>query len=176
MLTSDAGGNAEWKDIPNRAQKVEFAFRARNNDEQPVETGTGTYIYARYDLDELTLPHRFNTGERFNFTTGVFTAPRKGYYLFNAGIRVDITNGTNPGSHHVTATVKRRSADGAITDYRGIVNETQLVNGKYSYNVSTLYLLDANDEVYIEITRASGGRNYNITTGFFEGIAIGLFE
>ncbi|OJV20508.1 MAG: hypothetical protein BGO21_07980 [Dyadobacter sp. 50-39] len=176
VLTSDAGGNAEWKDIPIRDQKVEYAFRARNDVAVDVQTGSNTYVYEGYDLKTETAGNRFNTGDRFNFTSGVFTALKKGYYLFNAGIRVDIKNGTTPGSHQVTASVKRRSADGTFSDYRGIVNETELVNGKYSYNVSTLYLLEANDQVYIDITRAVPGRDYKIVSGFLEGVAIGLFE
>lgn len=176
VLTSDAGGNAEWKDIPIRDQKVEYAFRARNDAPVDVQTGTATYIYAGYDVKPETAGNRFNTGDRFNFTNGVFTALKKGYYLFNAGIRVEITNGTTPGHHQVTAIVKRRGADGVFSDYRGIANETELVNGKYSYNVSTLYLLEANDQVFIEITRAAPGREYKIVSGFLEGVAIGLFE
>lgn len=173
VLTSDANGNAEWKPA-GPEQTVKYAFRSRKVDGVDVAAGQGDFVYNGYETSNAEAARRFNIGNRFDPASGKFTAPRKGYYMFNAGIRIEVSGGAAIPARKVKAYVARIS-NGLRVDERGIVGEAELSDGKYSYNLSTLYLLEENDQVQIEIWKTSGEPPYKITSGFFEGITVGAF-
>jgi len=86
ILTSDAAGNASWKDQNN------YLFSVYNNSsEQVLVNGAPT---ADVKLNDIFT----NESGVYNITTKTFTAPKDGIYHFDVDLGINASNGTtNPG-------------------------------------------------------------------------------
>jgi hypothetical protein len=133
VLTSDASGNASWKN-----STINTGFSVFNSANQTIPSGSATQLsFNTIDFDDAVA---------FNTTNGTYTAPSAGVYQFNATV---VWNLFSSGSSYTTlelykgATLIRQCIQPANTNYNSV-------------NMSVTVKLNAGDQITLRAYQNTG--------------------
>ncbi|MBS1644751.1 MAG: hypothetical protein JST36_06890 [Bacteroidetes bacterium] len=167
LLTSDASGNASWKESPTKADAA-MTFMIPNSSHplgwQSVSSGTAVTVPFQ---DNVSGTAGFDNGNNFNNTTKAYTVPSNGFYHVFTSLNLNNLIAASGGAIQVQILVTRGSATTSYT-----VHQSYLDNGDYlPANVNGVYdmPLQAGDVVKIQFYQSSGVTQYMIPgegTGF----------
>jgi hypothetical protein len=139
VLTSNGAGVApSYQAIPTPSGSGTVSFRATGH------AGGTVYADAYVDTFDLWTTENFDTGSNFDPTTGTFTAPQAGKYLFTFFVSTTVTAGTCQFNISVGGVECARNSGGPIFS-------------------SVILDLAQSATVQITLYQALNGNNWNIT-------------
>ena len=148
--TQDNGSNAPASNLAN--------FQALTFTTKTNVTGDGTAYAIVFDYES------YDASDSYSVSTGLFTAPMRGYYTFNAGFRLENLNANTSNDVDAYFRVTRLSA--ATNDYsifKGALTKSS--GGFFSVNGSMTTYLEATETVGV-VVATSGGTKIDDVTGF----------
>lgn len=147
VLTSDANGNATWEGA------VAFSTYVLSSISVPQGAAVGTIVPFSSEVYDL--------GNNYNTATRKFTAPAYGIYHFDAQVSWDYLY------DDLTSVLQlQRNRNGSIaTVYSQYFSVTS--NGFYGNSISTDIMLQAGDEIYVEVLQTSSSTQSLMSTSGF---------
>lgn len=113
-------------------------------------TGDGTSYTIIYD-GEL-----YDVGSDYDVATGVFTARRSGYYVFDASVRLEnLVGGSTDAQFSIVTT------DGSYLLYKGALSKDSA--NQFSMSGSITTYMDAADTAYVVVTTSGGTLTDDVT-------------
>lgn len=91
VLTTDGTGNASWNDVNSTKLRVRATFSADESFTTSSAGGNSNFI----SWEDLIFDSELTTTTAYDESTGVFTAPRDGYYSFTINIRATFNLSSN---------------------------------------------------------------------------------
>ena len=113
-------------------------------------TGNGTNYTVVYDSAPVNITSSYNT------STGIFTAPYAGYYMFTAGVAV-----SGAGPAHTTGTTVFLH-NGSEAGARWIANYYVMMNSDGSASMGTVYELAQSDTFAVRFMVSGGTKTVGI--------------
>lgn len=151
VLTSDAQGNATWKN--NR-----IAFRATGVNENFNGLSSGTYARVHFGTEHYDYGNHYllHVGSNPGTTASTFMAPVDGVYHFDAAAEVTVSEYLNNIQY---ANIRLRLNRNGVLSTIAIQDLTVDDNLKLSAsgNISTGVRLQAGDRVFVEVRQVSSG-------------------
>lgn len=142
-------------DLSVGATPIDSAFFAYINTAAPNVTGDGTLYTVVWDAEDLDLNNDYNT------STGVFTAPFDGYFVFHASALLD-----GMTSSHTDGKFRFRVNGNQIgSSERGNYYNQATPGGNLHHSISSMFVLSANDTVEVILQVGGGTKVVGTLTG-----------
>lgn len=152
VLTSDATGNASWKN-----NKV--AFRAENIN--TTYSGISSNVYTKVHFDDENYDYANNyflhVGSNPVTNSSTFTVPKTGVYTLGADVSIMIFDATYNISQGTLNINRKRAGVTTTIAYTDLVIHDSPVASTASGNTSTDLKLQAGDIIWVEVNQVNGG-------------------
>jgi hypothetical protein len=171
LVTSAGGGTDDgilaFSTATNAVNTERMRIDSAGRVTTPYQTSFAAYISGNtFSSSPIFDVVSFNVGNAYNSSTGTFTAPIAGTYLFNIWYRLNQTNTT-----FCQVTLAR---NGSNTGWNGGYINTTTVNTTYATpSVSVAYYLSAGDTVKPSAAVSGGTPSVSGNESWFNGYLLG---
>lgn len=139
--------------IEANAPSTVTAFLAQITATQVNVTGDNTFYLIVFDTIEQD-----TTSGAYSTSTGLFTAPKAGFYLLSACVLIGATNNSNTTGKFVFTINSTYQIDNVRGDYFAMSD----AGGNMGVSISSIYYLNLHDTVEVDLQVAGGGKTISI--------------